>query len=261
MFRHVKDKFGNSLLLQRTPLTTLSDVKEHVDVGNKRLRFVADPEEEHDSVNRRYLEEWYVKRKKHNELLHRVETLEQEKLAYVDVERFEGLVSRVCKLEKAKQTCLQLNKDGTMWDAGNRRITNVVAGESNGDASTFEQSLTYDEKSKNFRAGDKYFKLTETSADKPVITAMVNEHKDIVYVGYGTDIEVPNTKLIRWNPRRKVAYDADEEIVWDEVTKRFAYRKDTSWAKLFPLLNIKSKPRAFPLPLPEVNVKKEQMSE
>ena len=78
MFRSVKDKFGYPLFphlssFKRTP----SNEGEHIDVGNKRLRFVSDPEEENDSVTLGYLQLAYVGRTHYNELAHRVEALEK----------------------------------------------------------------------------------------------------------------------------------------------------------------------------------------
>ena len=56
MKRHMMDKFGNSLSIHQG----IRERFDHVDVGYKKLRFVANPEESHDSVNRGYLEQFYV---------------------------------------------------------------------------------------------------------------------------------------------------------------------------------------------------------
>lgn len=124
MFRHVKDKFGNSLLLQQHHLvssrfsgdSTKFD-EDHIDVKNKRFRFVGDPLEEEDGVNRRYLERFYVKK-----------------------ENYESLEERVKKLEETIKNCLQLDAaTQSVWDAKDKKIINVKPGDTVGDVATFEQ--------------------------------------------------------------------------------------------------------------------------
>lgn len=234
MYRHVKDKFGNSLPLRRAHLTSVRE--EHVDVGNKRLRFVADPEEEHDSVNRRFLERFYVKRESYNTLSDRVKAVE-------------ALVSRVTELEKTIKKCLQLTADETYWDANNRKITNVSRGDTSGDVTTFSQTVTFDCKTKQFRVGGKYYNLTETTPERPVLTAQVTADREIVYVAYGTDTEIPPSKALRWNRKTKLLHDRHHEIVWDEDVKLFTYRDETKWGKTYPHRSVKSFPVDFPLPL------------
>lgn len=211
MFRHVKDKFGNSLLFQRSRLETVLEDTEHVNVGNKRLRYVADPEEEHDSVNRGYVELFYVEKSKHEELVNRVNGLEEQ-----------------------MKKCLQLTDDRTAWDAKNKKIGNVAAGDSFGDVSTFDQTLTYDRSVMNFKTGDIYFNLVESSANKPVLTATTDSAGDLIFAPYGSELEVIPNKSIRWDYRYQIAHDQNGEIVWDETVKRFAYRHTTAWGQYYP---------------------------
>lgn len=156
MFRNVKDKFGNPLFPHT--LSRYREHLEHYDVGNKRLRFVADPEEEHDSVNRRFLDRFYVRREEIDELVNRVNVLESV-----------------------------LSQNKTVIDAMKSEL--VSAQES------IKQSLTYDGDMVKFNG--KEFKLLINDPKRPFIVADPKLFSGLAVYG-GENLEYRPRHLVYW---------------------------------------------------------------
>lgn len=97
MKRHSIDKFGSIL----TQSYKFDDDAVHIDMGNKRLRFVADPVDLHESVNRGFLDRLLI-------------PLEQ---------RVNGLESLITKQQPAaaaavSDDCIKLSADEQTGKAG-----------------------------------------------------------------------------------------------------------------------------------------------
>lgn len=116
-FRYTMDKFGRSLndhyshtrqLHHDGPLLLASD-DSHYDVGDKHLRAVADPQEDQDSVNKRYLERMYVPRTLFDPLFNRVN----------------DLVAIVSQISAAQGDVLHKHTGGKAWDAKGLKFVNV----------------------------------------------------------------------------------------------------------------------------------------
>lgn len=109
MYRHVKDKYGNTMPFYHPPLMRrLDDVPpvdsgEHIDVKNKRLRNVADPEDDLDSVNKRFLMQLeYVEKKDFQELKDTVDSWQKT--------TFPALQTIVQELQSSLQVLQQQHK-------------------------------------------------------------------------------------------------------------------------------------------------------
>lgn len=212
MKRHMIDKFGRTLM----HAYKLDDNDSaHVDVGNKRLRFVADPVDSHESVNKRYLERMYIP------LEHRVKLLETQ------------MKQSGAGGAAAASECLMLSADKKSWDAKGLRIGNVAAGEQMEDVSRLSQTCTYDSTENKFKVGPQYYDLVVNTKDEPAVVATrYTSFAPLEFTAY----KQPNKAVIptysaRWKPDSKKMYDSKNlEIVWDEANKKFAYRRDiTTW--------------------------------
>lgn len=210
MKRHSIDKFGSIL----TQSYKFDDDAAHIDMGNKRLRFVADPVDLHESVNRGFLDRLLI-------------PLEQR------VKQLESLINKQPAAAAVSDDCIKLSADRKSWDARGLRIANVAAAENMEDASRLSQTCTYDEKLKQFKVGDKVFDLVVSSNKEPVIVAS----KISSFVEF-TAYKKPFSAIIptysaRWKTDEKKMTDSKNlEIVWDEVGKKFAYRQDmTTWGE------------------------------
>lgn len=227
---HVVDKFGNSLFRRMRRLygggTAVLDGgdEKHVNVGNKKLRFVSDPEFEHDGVTKGYLERFYVSK------------LELE-------ERLDKLFSKQKGGEKEGDAMISgrlgttLSDQGgeTVFDAAHMRIINVKAAQDLDDAVSLRQACTFDANVMNFKCGGTYFDLVQDSSNKPILCARQDYFGNVMFCEYKSEKEVMPSKLLRWNERLQLQYDeSGREVVWDEETKRFAYREATAWGPSRP---------------------------
>lgn len=217
MKRHSIDKFGRIL----TQSYKFDDDAAHIDMGNKRLRFVADPVDLHESVNRGYLDKLYIP------LEQRVKHLENL------IANQQPTAASAAAAVNVSDDCIKLSADKKSWDARGMRIVNVAAAENMEDASRLSQTCTYDDKSKNFKVGNKVFDLVETSVKEPVIvSSRLSSFGPLEFTAY----KKPFTPIIptysaRWKTDdQKMVDSRNLEIVWDEKSKKFAYRVDmTTW--------------------------------
>lgn len=208
--RHTIDKFGRTL----THAYRLDDDAVHIDVGNKRLRFVADPVDSHESVNKRYLERLHIP------LEHRVKLLESK-------------IKQLQVTPAAAGECLMLSADKKSWDAKGLRIGNVAAAEQMEDVSRLSQTCTYDSKENKFKVGTQYYDLVVNTAEEPAVVATkYTTFAPLEFTAY----KRPSKPLIptystRWkSDENKMVDSKNLEIVWNEVDKKFAYRRDmTTW--------------------------------
>lgn len=180
---------------------------EHVDFNNKRLRFVADPVDSHESVNRGYVERNFVGQTMHK-----------------------SLEERVIQLELLVNRCICLTEDGKSWDARQLRISNVAAGDQLTDASSCSQTCSYDDSIKKFRCGNRTFNLVESSANEPVVVASrVSNFGPLELVEYNNPLNIiMPSHILRWDDE-KVTDGNRQDVVWDEAKKQFSYRHKASW--------------------------------
>lgn len=214
MKRHTIDKFGHAL----SNSLKLDNDATHIDMGNKRLRFVADPVDEHESVNKAYLDKHYIP------IEQRVKQLETRLL---------HLTATPSTTQFTASDFLSLSADKKTWDAKGLRITNIATAEQLEDASRFSQTCTYDEKTKKFKVGIKDFDLVISTTKEPVVVASrYTTFAPLEFTAYKhpTKALIP-TYSARWKDDVKKMFDSrNNEIVWDNVSKQFAYRKDmTNW--------------------------------
>lgn len=206
MKRHSIDKFG------RTHTFRIDNEALHIDMGNKRLRFVGDPVESHESVNRRYLERLHIP------LEQRVRLLESQIKNYAGGGGGGG-----------SSECMSLSADKKSWDAKGLRISNVAAAEQMEDASRLSQTCTFDEKVKKFKVGTRHFDLVETTSKEPVIVASrFTSFAPLEFTAYKNPSKaIIPTYATRWKADEMKLFDAKNlEIVWNDATKAFAYRRD-----------------------------------
>lgn len=210
--RHAIDKFGQML---SHSFKFDSESAAHIDMGNKRLRFVADPVDAHESVNRGYLDRHYI-------------PLEQR------VQQLENVIKQIQTTPAAAagaSDCLTLSADKKSWDARGLRIANVAAAERMEDVSRLSQTCTYDGKVKKFKVGALYFDLVESTSNEPaVVASKYTRSAPLEFTAYKnpTKALIP-TYSARWKPDDKKMVDYKNlEIVWDDVGKKFAYRQDMS---------------------------------
>lgn len=203
MKRHAIDKFGSTIL---TSVNLRTDADNHYSLGNKRLRFVAEPQEPHETVTKGYLERLFASNAEHEKLSKRVGELSE----------------RPRKGEAGEETGL-IKLDGTDLDAGGRKITNVKPGVNFNDVSTVAQSCTYDESVGNFKCGSRYFNLVENSANCPVLCAKYSESGEVTLSEYGKETIVKPKALLYYEPNSfKLTDNAGTEIVWDQDRLRFS---------------------------------------
>lgn len=217
MFRHVKDKFGNSLLLQRTTPSLLREELKHGEI--KRLRFVGDPEEEEcDSVNRRFLDRFYVKREDYDKLVSRLSELENTNTQ--SKQKLEELHLEIATVkdsnESLKTSCLQYIEDPCCWNAKHKKISLVSDGEAADDVSTMRQTLTYDEEKDVFKCGSREFKLVTNNPDRPLIQA--NRDRFSGFSIYGTDKEYRPNTFVYWTKGVQTT-GMGSKFIWDAKSK------------------------------------------
>ena len=162
MKRHPIDKFGRVLCgTYRPRQEPLKLDGTHFNVRYKRLRYVADPEEPHDCVNKIYLEKKYAS---NESIQSQIQVLESRVKELQDASnkatqrQIEVLESRVKELQ---DSCLKLDSTGACWDAKGYRISNVALGEQLNDVSVLSQSCRYDERLGIFQCGNRSFNLVE----------------------------------------------------------------------------------------------------
>lgn len=195
---HTVDKFGR---YSASAAVRLDEYGKHVHVGNKRLRFVADPIDPLDSANKRYVQRYYTSNSKYNRLDKRVKDLQDE-------------------LSKLAATVMI--PDSNSWNARGLKITNVGAGEKMEDVSRLSQTCTYDVNVDNFKCGNRYFNLVENSANEPVVISVSDSVSgEVELAEYKNTLKkVIPTHMLRWRGGELVTGDG-KKIAWNEQQKKF----------------------------------------
>lgn len=172
---------------------------KHVHVGNKRLKYVADPVDPYDSANKRYVQRYYTSNSKYNRLEKKVKDLQDE---------------------LTKLTSTVMVADSVSWDARGLKITNVGAGDKMEDVSRLSQTCTYDVNVDNFKCGNRYFNLVESSANEAVIIS-VNDNGIVELAEYkNSQNKIKPTHMLRVQGDELVTGDG-KKITWDEQKKKF----------------------------------------
>lgn len=197
---HTVDKFGR---YSGASAVTLDGQRKHVHVGNRRLRFVSEPVDVTDAVNKRYIQRYYVSNAKHNKLDKRIKDLQDE-------------------LTSLKNSVMVQDSAKSSWDARGLKITNVGIGEKLEDVSRLSQTCSYDENVGNFKCGNRYFNLVETSANEPVVIIVSDTVSgDLELAEYKNPTQkLRPSNMIRWDAGLLVN-GKGQKITWNETVKKF----------------------------------------
>lgn len=208
---HTIDKFGRSAQFS-------FEGDAHINVGNKRIQYVADPLEPHETVNRGYLENNFVANASHTSLEARVKNLE-------------ALAKSLASKGKSDES-LKLSADGKSWDARGFKIANAGLAEELTDVSRYSQTCSFDESIQNFRCGTRTFDLVESSANAPVVVATrVSAFGPLELTEYKNPFKiVMPSSIVRWRPDTEKLTDGyNQELQWDAKKKKFTFKEGSSW--------------------------------
>ena len=133
----------------------------------------------------------------------------------------DGAYNTCTRLQEEISNCMQLDGNENVWNARGKKIGNTKSGTTFGEVSTFDETLTYDSEIKNFKTGARSFNLVETSANRPVVVALHNHQTTLVE--YETEQKVKPNGFLLWEGG-KLSDNDGQEVVWNEVEKRFTYR-------------------------------------
>ena len=225
MKRYIIDRFGHALATQSSTLDDEERSLPRIDPST--------------SVDREYLEKYYVTKTELNNAIFTKEYLDQTyvtKAEAIDTQYLEknyvtktSLIEMLTDLREYVNTklekCLQINSEGTGWDCKEVKLIHVGEGLLPTDASIVSQTCTYDVEIMNFRCGNKYFNLVEHSANEQIVCFTTNEDGEQILAAYNSGrMEVKPTAILRWNEKQQVLKDyKDKEVIWDERKSHFRY--------------------------------------